>query len=286
MPGMKKQGLGRGLDALLDYAGPAEPAGGVLEVDVNLIDNNAQQPRKQFDQDALNELAASIRTHGIVQPLLVKRQGGRYLIVAGERRFRAARIAGLTEVPVIVTDFDDAAMHEVSLIENIQREDLNPIEEAAAIRFLMRQHDMTQEEVSARIGKSRPAVANALRLLQLPERVIELLRAGTISAGHGRAIAGVEGEKLQLQLADETVRLGYSVRALESRIKHLSEKKPEKEKPQPEKRNAEWVAAEESLREKFGTRVRIEGSPKKGRVAIEFYSEEELKRIYEMLYSA
>lgn len=162
----KKRGLGRGLDALLDpYVETAsEQRPSVLEVDIRSIDTNAQQPRKQFEEEALKELAASIATHGIVQPLIVKEQNGRYLIVAGERRFRAARMAKLSTVPVLVVDYDDAKMHEVSLIENIQREDLNPIEEAAAIRFLMQQHDMTQEEVSERIGKSRPAVANALRL--------------------------------------------------------------------------------------------------------------------------
>ncbi len=138
--------------------------------------------------------------HGIVQPLIVKQKGGRYMIIAGERRFRAARLAGLTEVPVLVTDYDEAQIHEVSLIENIQREDLNPIEEAAAIRFLMKQHDMTQEEVSGRLGKSRPAIANALRLLQLPESVIELLKSGALSAGHGRTLAGLTDKAQTEQL--------------------------------------------------------------------------------------
>ena len=165
-----KKGLGRGLDALLDpYSVEQEDSSKdhrVISVSVRDIDTNAQQPRKQFDEEALSELSASIKTHGIVQPLIVKERNGRYLIIAGERRFRAARMAGLNEVPVLVADYDEAQIHEVSLIENIQREDLNPIEEAAAIRFLMQQHDMTQEEVASRLGKSRPAIANALRLLQ------------------------------------------------------------------------------------------------------------------------
>ncbi|MEN6419055.1 MAG: ParB/RepB/Spo0J family partition protein, partial [Clostridiaceae bacterium] len=187
----QKKGLGRGLDALLDpYAlsveEQAESGTGVLQVNVREIDTNVLQPRKQFDEASLKELADSIRLHGIVQPLIVKKKGSRYFIIAGERRFRAARLAGLEEVRVLVTDYDEAEIHEVSLIENIQREDLNPIEEAAAIRFLMKQHDMTQEEVATRLGKSRPAIANALRLLQLPESVIEQLKSGVLSAGHGR----------------------------------------------------------------------------------------------------
>ena len=228
----KKKGLGRGLDALLDpyvdVAASAEQGGGVREVDIHDIDTNREQPRKTFDEAALSELAESIKVHGIVQPLIVREKNGRFQIVAGERRFRAARLAKLKTVPVLTVDYDDAKMQEVALIENIQREDLNPIEEASAIRFLMQQHDMTQEEVSTRIGKSRPAVANALRLLQLPETVVDLVREGTISAGHGRAIAGVSDKALQQKLADETVRLGYSVRALESRIKNLSVDKPQK----------------------------------------------------------
>jgi ParB family chromosome partitioning protein len=224
----QKKGLGRGLDALLDpYAlsveEQEESGTGVLMVNVREIDTNVLQPRKQFDEASLKELADSIRLHGIVQPLIVKKKGSRYFIIAGERRFRAARLAGLEEVPVLVADYGEAEIHEVSLIENIQREDLNPIEEAAAIRFLMKQHDMTQEEVATRLGKSRPVIANALRLLQLPETVIDLLRNGTLSAGHGRALAGLSDNALIEQLAAECVKNEYSVRALEERIKHLND---------------------------------------------------------------
>ena len=206
MAGMKK-GLGRGLDALLEpYAAPQAEAGRVLEISVRDIDTNRAQPRKSFDEAALRELADSIRVHGVVQPLLVKPNGGRYTIVAGERRFRAARLAGLAAVPALAVEYDDAKMQEVALIENLQREDLNPIEEAAAIRFLMQQHDLTQEEVSARLGKSRPAIANALRLLGLEKDVLELVRDGTLSAGHGRALAAVEDAAQQKKLADECAR--------------------------------------------------------------------------------
>lgn len=279
-----KRGLGRGLDALLDpYTQEEENRkGGVLEVDVRSIDTNAQQPRKQFGEEALQDLSASIKTHGIVQPLIVVKKGERYLIVAGERRFRAARMAGLETVPVLISDFDEAEMHEVSLIENIQRENLNPMEEASAIRFLMQQHDMTQEEVSERLGKSRPAVANSLRLLQLPDAVSERIKSGELSAGHGRAIAGISDSKTQQLLADETIRMGYSVRALESRIKNLAEKK--KDKPVKAKPLDSAVGyAEEKLREKLGTRVVISGTEKRGKITIEYYTKDELEGIFELL---
>ena len=280
----KKRGLGRGLDALLDpYVETAsEQRSSVLEVDIRSIDTNAQQPRKQFEEEALKELAASIATHGIVQPLIVKEQNGRYLIVAGERRFRAARMAKLSTVPVLVVDYDDAKMHEVSLIENIQREDLNPIEEAAAIRFLMQQHDMTQEEVSERIGKSRPAVANALRLLQLPEPVLSLVRDGTLSAGHGRALAGVQDRKMQEKLAEECVRLGYSVRALESRVKNLMADRP-KQRKEAIALSSELSNIEDCFRQRLGTKVKISGTEGKGKITIEYYSASDLQHIYESI---
>jgi len=285
MAGMKK-GLGRGLDALLDPYIMDEPqksdARTVIEIGVRDIDTNKQQPRKSFDEGALHELAESIRVHGVVQPLIVKQKGKRYQIVAGERRFRAARIAGLETVPAITVDYNEAEMAEVALIENIQREDLNPIEEAAAIRFLMQQHDMTQEEVSMRLGKSRPAVANSLRLLNLPKEVVELVKTGTLSAGHGRAIAGVADKAMQQKLADETVHLGYSVRALESRIKNLDVQKQPKEK-KGVRRDPEIVHVEGLFREKLGTRVKIDGDTKKGKVTIEYFNKDDLQRIFECI---
>jgi len=287
---VQRKGLGRGLDALLDPYSASEPeksaeakpaAAGILSVSVRDVDTNAAQPRKQFDEEALQELAASIGVHGIVQPLLVKEHNGRYMIIAGERRFRAARLAGLKEVPVIVTDYDEEQIHEVSLIENIQREDLNPIEEAVAIQFLMQQHDMTQEEVSGRLGKSRSAVANTLRLLNLPAEVLEMLRDGRLSAGHGRALAGVaDAGKVKL-LAEETLRLGHSVRALEDRVKNLDAERPKKlpKKAPP----AVLTTLEDELRECFGTKVRVQGTEKKGKITIEYYSKEDLQRIYEQI---
>ena len=207
------------------------------------------------------------------------------MIIAGERRFRAARLAGLSEVPVLVTDYDEAQIHEVSLIENIQRENLNPIEEAAAIRFLMKQHDMTQEEVSGRLGKSRPAIANALRLLQLPESVIDLLRSGALSAGHGRTLAGLNDSVLAEQLAKECVEREYSVRTLEEKIKALSEKKKaapaaKKEKP---RLPAELANLEESFRESLGTKVSLAGTNTRGKITIEYFSREDLERVFEKI---
>ena len=257
----------------------------MLNVSVREIDTNTLQPRKQFDETSLGELADSIRVHGIVQPLIVKQKGSRYLIIAGERRFRAARLAGLTEVPVLVTDYDEAQIHEVSLIENIQRENLNPIEEAAAIRFLMKQHDMTQEEVSGRLGKSRPAIANALRLLQLPESVVELLRNGTLSAGHGKTLAGLTDNAQIEQLAKECVEKEYSVRVLEEKIKALSEKKKPAEAAKKDKPalSHELQGLEESLRDALGTKVALAGSGTRGKITIEYYCREDLERLYERL---
>lgn len=279
-----KKGLGRGLDALLDpYMESEESAQrSVIEVDIRRIDTNRQQPRKNFDEDALKELADSISIHGVVQPLIVKKKGERYTIVAGERRFRAARMAKLEKVPVLLVDYNDAEMQEVALIENIQREDLNPVEEAAAIQFLMKQHDMTQEEVSTRLGKSRPAVTNALRLLHLPKSVLEMVKEGTLTAGHGRALAGVADRKTQEKLADECVRLGYSVRALESRIQNLQAGKQTKKRAL-EKRSTQLTHVEGQFREKLGTRVKIVGDEQKGRITIEYYSAEDLQRVYECI---
>lgn len=287
---LQKKGLGRGLDALLDpYTIEETPSeeqkGKVRAVSVHEIDTNVQQPRKNFDEEALKELSASIQVHGIVQPLIVKEKNGRYMIIAGERRFRAARMAGLKEVPVLVADYDEAQIHEVSLIENIQREDLNPIEEAAAIRFLMKQHDMTQEEVSGRLGKSRPAVANSLRLLALPQKVVDMLRDGRLSAGHGRTLAGLSQEDTIEKLAEETVNMGYSVRALENRVKNLGEEKaPEKKEKKEKSISADLAHAETVFREKLGTKVKIQGTEKKGKITIEYFTKDDLDRIYEVIH--
>ncbi|MEL7609216.1 MAG: ParB/RepB/Spo0J family partition protein [Bacillota bacterium] len=278
-----KKGLGRGLDALLGEFS-AQPERDLQKLPVNQIDPNREQPRKQFDEEKLAELADSLRRHGMMQPIIVRKTGERYAIVAGERRYRAARKAGLSEVPVIVREVEDAEIMEIALIENLQREDLNPVEEAAAIRFLMQQHDLTQEEVAERISKSRPAIANALRLLGLPEPVQKFLREGKLSAGHARALAALKDETALLRIAKETIERGYSVRHVEELVKAaLSEKKPA---PRREKRVLpELFAAQETLRERLKTRVRIDGNEKKGRIVIEYYSSGDLERIYDLIGS-
>ena len=276
-----KKGLGRGLDALLgDYTQPTPE--GVQELDIHLIDTNAGQPRKDFDQEKLQELADSIRQHGVVQPILLRQNGDRYVIVAGERRFRAARLAGLEKVPAIVKDLDEAQVMEVALIENLQREDLNPIEEAAAIRFLMQQHDLTQEEVSKRLSKSRPAIANSLRLLTLPEPVQAYLRNGKLQAGHARALAGLQDPEAQAVLADKIVGEGLSVRAAESLAREQGQKPP-RQKKEPPATDPDLAAAEASLREWLGTKVSIQGSSQRGRIVIEYYNAELLQGIYDLL---
>lgn len=280
-----RKGLGKGLDALLgDFT--ETPQEGVLQLDVNLIDTNRDQPRKTFDQAKLEELAQSIKRHGMVQPIIVRKSGDRHIIVAGERRYRAARIAGLSIVPVIVKDFDDAQVMEVALIENLQREDLNPIEEAAAIKFLMQQHDLTQEEVASRLSKSRPAIANSLRLLSLAEPVQDRIKTGELSAGSARAIAGLRDEGLQEKLAAETVKNGLSVRDVEARAKQISEEFLKKT-PAPAKhkklKDSEIRFVEDTLREKLGTKVNIEGTSKRGRVIIEYFDRDSLDGLYQLL---
>ncbi|MBQ5990958.1 MAG: ParB/RepB/Spo0J family partition protein [Clostridia bacterium] len=274
----KNKGLGRGLDALLDEIDvPETVEDGRIEVDLYDIDTNPDQPRKTFDPEKLKELAASIRRHGIVQPILVKRNGSRYTIVAGERRYRAARQAGLKKVPVMITDIDEETVMELSLVENIQRENLNPIEEAAAIKLLMEQHDLTQEEVSERVGKSRPAIANALRLLTLAKPVQKLIKEGRLSAGHGKMLAGVD-PKTQTALAEKCIEGDWSVRRLEDEIRFAEMPRRErKEKPEP---TAELRSALHRMRSELGTKISVQGNEDKGKLIIHYYSKDDLDRIY------
>lgn len=284
-----KKGLGRGLDALLgDYT--AAPPEGVRQTDVYLIDTNADQPRKTFDEEKLKELADSIARHGMVQPIIVRQNGERFVIVAGERRFRAARLAGLTQVPVIVKALDDAEVMEVALIENLQRENLNPIEEAAAIRFLMEQHDLTQEEVAKRLAKSRPAITNSLRLLNLDDGVQDYVREGKLSAGAARALVVVKDARKQRTLAQEASLRGLSVREVERRA-HAANNEEEIRRMKAEQKaeatrgcsSNDLYAAQEQLRERLGTRVAINGTEEQGKLVIEYYSKDMLEGLYELL---
>lgn len=276
---MKKMGLGRGLDALLPEAG--DPRNLISMIDVTELDRNPHQPRQGFDEASLQSLAESMKEAGVLQPLLVVEKDGRYRIVAGERRFRAARLAGLTQVPCVVKDLTEKEQKEAALIENIQREDLNPLEEAAAIRQLMDDCRYTQEQVSRRLGKSRPAVANLLRLLSLPGPVQELVKAGKLSAGHARVLAGLNDEKQQMALAEAAVREELSVRALEK----LAAKPflPPAEKPAPRPLPLELQDMENRLREVMGVRTVVKGNRKHGKIILQYVNEDELERIYQCM---
>lgn len=283
----KKKGLGRGLDALLPEADELLP-NVVQEIPVGDIDPNTEQPRRSFPEEAMTQLSASVKEQGILQPLLVVEQpGGRYRIVAGERRWRAARQAGLATVPCIVRDMDMIRQMEVSLIENLQREDLNPMEEAAAIRALMQQCGYTQETVAARLSKSRPVIANLLRLLTLPKEVAQMVREGQLSAGHARVLAGLDREEDKVALARETLAKGYSVRQLEQLVSLRREaenqgpspRKVKKARPLP----PELKELEGRVRETLGMRATLSGNAKKGKIVLQYYSQEELERLYEVL---
>ena len=283
----KKKGLGRGLDALLPEADELLP-NVVQEIPVGDIDPNTEQPRRSFPEEAMIQLSASVKEQGILQPLLVVEQpGGRYRIVAGERRWRAARQAGLATVPCMVRDMDMIRQMEVSLIENLQREDLNPMEEAAAIRALMQQCGYTQETVAARLSKSRPVIANLLRLLTLPKEVAQMVREGQLSAGHARVLAGLEREEDKIALARETLAKGYSVRQLEqlAALRREAEShgqaahKVKNARPLP----PELKELEGRVRETLGMRATLSGNAKKGKIVLQYYSQEELERLYEAL---
>ena len=279
---MKKMGLGRGLDALLPDTEEITPAaGGVLNVSVNEIDINPDQPRKRFSRESLEQLAESIKNAGILQPILVVEKNGRYQIAAGERRFRAARLAGLTEVPVLVKTFSPAELMEIALIENLQREDLNPIEEAEAIRSLMDKCGYTQEKAAERLGKSRPAVANTLRLLNLPEDLRQMVVEGLLSSGHARVLCGIEDRNRQRQLAKETVEKGLSVRALEV----LAAQNPAMPAPKPAPRPLplELKDMQDRMRHVFGVKATISGDELQGKIVLPYQTQDELETIYALL---
>ncbi len=276
---MKKMGLGRGLDALLPETNDLDNM--VSMIAVTEIDRNPDQPRRDFDEAALQTLADSIRTAGVLQPLLVVEQNGRYRIVAGERRFRAARIAGLDTVPCIVRDFTAEEQMEAALIENVQREDLNPIEEAAAVKQFMDACHYTQEQAAKRLGKSRPALANLLRLLSLPKVVQDDVIAGRLSAGHARVLAGLEEERRQIALAQMVILEGLSVRELE---KIAAQPNPViKPKPAPKALPLELQDMQNRMQETFGLRTQLKGSRKRGKIILQYYSEDELERLYQCL---
>lgn len=274
MESPKRKGLGRGLGALIPQApGPRLLVERTLPIEQ--IDPNPWQPRAQFDDAKLQEMAESIREQGVIQPLLVRRRDDGYELVAGERRLRAARLAGLDSVPVVIRDIGDREALEIALVENLQREDLSALEEAAAYERLIEEFGLTQDEVARRVGRSRPTVANTIRLLQLPEEAREELRKGTLSAGHGRALLALQSAVEQTAFARETVRLGLSVRQLETRIRHRLQSRPHK-RPEPDLHVAD---VENQLMRSLGTKIRILPRGRKGRIVIEYYSPAELERL-------
>ncbi len=290
-----KRGLGRGLDSL--FGGFEEESSEEVkkevevkveqvvvnepkEIEIGLIDRNPDQPRKIFDDEALAELSASIKNYGVIQPIIVREVDGRYIIIAGERRWRASRLAGLKTIPCIIKDYSEQEVSEIAIIENLQREDLNPIESAKAIKSLIQQYNLTQDEVADKIGKSRPAVANTLRLLLLPESIITLVESNKITAGHARALLAVDDPLKQKQIAIQIVEQGLTVRDVENIIKHLN--KPTSEKIVKEK-SLEIKDFEERIKRVFSTKVQIKGTEKKGKIIIDYFSKDDLDRIYDIL---
>lgn len=292
----KNKGLGRGLDALFADQAPvynpvkeeqtaasapvSTDGNAVVYININDIKPNEGQPRKTFVEEKLNELAASITEHGIIQPLVVRNHNGHYEIVAGERRWRAARKAELKEVPCIIREFTDEENMLVAIIENMQREDLNPIEEAEGLNQMIKTYGLTQVEVSKSVSKSRPYITNALRLLKLPEDIKTYVVDGQLTTGHARALLAVEDKEKQMLLCKKVIEEGLSVRKIEELAK--KETTPKK-KPAKKKKSADTVHVETELKNLFGTKVSIEKKGKKGVIQLEYYSTEELNRLIELL---
>ena len=290
----KKTGLGRGLNTLIPSAPvkdtesekilkKEEQIKSEIVVPILKVEPNPNQPRRQFDEDSLQELADSVKQYGILQPLIVKKHDKFYEIIAGERRWRAAKLAGLKEVPVLIRDYAENEIVEIALIENIQREDLNPIEEALAYKRLMEEFSLKQDQVAAKVSKSRAAITNSLRLLKLDQRVQNLLSEEMITTGHVRALLAIEDPDQQYETAMKVFDEKLSVREIEKLVKQMSKKK--KETPKEENKVQEFLFAniEESLKQALGSKVNIKNRNNKGKIEIEYYSKEELDRLVDML---
>ncbi|MFQ8758906.1 MAG: ParB/RepB/Spo0J family partition protein [Intestinimonas sp.] len=282
-----ERGLGKGLGALLGDAALQSQEGGSVSLPLAQVEPGLKQPRKRFDEETLADLADSIRTHGIIQPLTVRRlSSGYYQIIAGERRWRAAKLAGLSEVPAVIIEADDRKVMELGLIENLQREDLNPMEEAMGYRTLMEEYGLTQEETAQRVGKSRPAVANALRLIALPDAIRHLVEEGQLSAGHARALLSISSSTLQKKLAQKIIAEGLSVRQTEALAKRFAREEAQEETayaapPDPMKLYRD--AAAKDLTTRWGRKVSITMGPKKGKLEFEFYNDEDLTELLDRL---
>ncbi len=281
------KGLGKGLGALMGDAALQPELSGSLSLPISQVQPGLNQPRKRFEDGALQDLADSVRVHGIIQPLTVRRlSSGYYQIIAGERRWRAAKLAGLTEVPAVIIEADEQKVMELGLIENLQREDLNPVEEAKGYEVLMNEHGLTQEEVAQRVGKSRPVVANAVRLLDLPDPVLQLLEEGKLSAGHARSLLPLTSGSQQREAAQRVVNEGLSVRQTEALVKSLLQdgQKSQERKGKPADPNRIYRdAAAKELTARFGRKVSIIHGAKRGSLSFEYYNDDDLNDLLDLL---
>lgn len=278
-----RKGLGKGLDALISTVDDYEESkNSIFEVKINDVEPNSDQPRKVFDQEKLEALAESIKEHGVVQPIIVKKDGSRYIIVAGERRWRAAKIAGLKTIPVVVKDLSSREIMEIALIENLQREDLNPIEEAEAYQKLMDDYNLTQEEVAKVAGKSRAAIANTVRLLTLPKEIKDMLTDGRLTSGHARTLVTISDSERQNELARQIIEKNLNVREAEKLVAREGSKRKVNNVVNTE-RNAEISDLEEKLKMIYGTKVNLVKGHNKGKIIFEYYSKEEFDRIIDIL---
>ena len=304
---VNKKGLGRGLDALFatfddneeevvetkqeqpkevvkEVVKVVEKQGdGVVELDIKKVDPNKDQPRKSFDASSLKELSESIKQHGVIQPIVVNEQGDRYMIIAGERRFRASLAAGLKTIPAVIKHYNDRQIKEISIVENLQREDLNPIEAARAIKELMEEYNFTQETVADRIGKSRPAIANTLRLLTLAPEVVSLVEKNKLSAGHARCLVVVENQQKQAEFANKACDGKMNVRDLEKLVKDYLNPKPVKPKTRINTQSLELKELVRDMERVFKTKVTILGNDKKGRIYLDYFNRDDLDRIAELI---
>ncbi len=284
---MAKAKLGRGLGSLFDEPVIAENTDTVETLRITLVEPNKNQPRHSFDNDKIEELAESIKEHGVIQPIIVVRNDDRYKIVAGERRWRAAKKAGLKEIPAVIRNYSEFEIAQIALIENLQRENLNPIEEALGYQTLMNKFSMTQEDVSDKIGKSRSAIANSVRLLSLDEPIRQKLISGEISSGHARALLSVDSPKVRLVLLESIIEKGLNVRQTETLAKQLQKSKPKKKKPiLDEQVKAQLVILEDRLSTRLGTKVTLHHDNKKGKIEIEYYGNRDLDRIISIIEEA
>lgn len=280
------KGLGKGLGAILgDFEEVSHESSPYQLLPIHKVEPNPDQPRQDFDEEELQALSESIATHGIVQPLTVRElPSGYYQIIAGERRWRAARLAALSEVPAVIIEADDKTVMELALIENLQRQDLNPVEEALGYRTLIQEYGLTQEDTASRVGKSRPAVANALRLLSLNEEVLELLRTGKLTAGHARAVLSLKSEKMQLEAANKIVNLDLSVRQAEMLCKNMAKEPKQAPATDDVTLKVNYVAeCEKALSKQLGRGVKIINGKRKGRFELEFYGQEDLQVLLDAL---